>query len=76
MDMIQQDHIGIGIGIGMIHSDHIGIGMVVSVEPYTTHNTSYEQTEHTLNMYSLSLNLSILNTILDLKLPALSSWKI
>ena len=34
MDMIQQDH----IGIGMIHSDHIGIGigigMVVSVEPY------------------------------------------
>ena len=34
MDMIQQDHIGIGIGIGMIHSDHIGIGMVVSVEPY------------------------------------------
>ena len=36
MDMIQQDHIGIRIGIGMIHSDHIGIGigMVVSVEPY------------------------------------------
>ena len=35
MDMIQQDHIAIGIGIGMIHSDHIGIGigMVVSVEP-------------------------------------------
>ena len=33
--MIQQDYIGIGIGIGMIHSDHIGIGigMVVSVEP-------------------------------------------
>ena len=38
MDMIQQDHIDNGIGIGMIHSDHIGIGigigMVVSVEPY------------------------------------------
>ena len=36
MDMIQQVHIGIGIGIGTIHSDHIGIviGMVVSVEPY------------------------------------------
>ena len=35
MDMIKQDHIG--IGIGMIHSDHIGIGigMVVSVEPYS-----------------------------------------
>jgi len=33
MDMIQQDHIGIGIGV--IHSDHIGIGMVVSVEPYS-----------------------------------------
>ena len=30
MDMIQQDH----IGIGMIHSDHIGLGMVVLVEPY------------------------------------------
>ena len=32
MDMIQQDH----IGIGMIHACHIGIGigMVVSVEPY------------------------------------------
>ena len=37
MDMIQQDHIGIGIGIGMIHSDHIGIGMDVSVEPYNPH---------------------------------------
>ena len=35
MDMILQDQIGIGIGIGMIHSDHIGIGMVVSVEPYS-----------------------------------------
>ena len=37
MDMIQQDHIGIGIGIVMIHSDHIGIGigMVVSVKPYS-----------------------------------------
>ena len=34
MDMIQQDHISIGIDISMIHSDHIGIGMVVSVEPY------------------------------------------
>ena len=33
MDMVQQDQIGICIGIGMIHSDHIGIGMVVSVEP-------------------------------------------
>ena len=35
MDMIQQDHIGSGIGIGMIHSDHIGIGigLFVSVEP-------------------------------------------
>ena len=32
MDMIQQDHISIGKGIGIIHSDHIG--MVVSVEPY------------------------------------------
>ena len=34
MDMIQQDHIGIGIGIsiGMIHSDRIG--MVLSVESY------------------------------------------
>ena len=28
MDMIQQDHIGIGIGIGMIHSDRIGIVVV------------------------------------------------
>ena len=35
MDIIQQKkHVGIGIGIGMIHSDHICIGMVVSVEPY------------------------------------------
>ena len=46
MNMIQQDHIGIGMiysdhsGIGMIYSDYIGmiyrigIGMVVSVEPY------------------------------------------
>ena len=33
MVMIQQDHIG--IGIGMIHSDHIDIDMVVLVEPYT-----------------------------------------
>ena len=37
MDMIHQNHIGIGIGIGKIHSDHIGIGigMVLSVEPYS-----------------------------------------
>ena len=35
MDMIQQDHIRISIGIGLIHSDHIDIGMVVSVEPYS-----------------------------------------
>ena len=40
MDMIQQDHIGIGIGNAMINSDHIdiGIGMVVSVEPYCCHH--------------------------------------
>ena len=36
MDMIQLDHIGIGIINGMIHSDHISIGMVVSVEPYSS----------------------------------------
>ena len=75
MDMIQQFHIGIGIGISMIHSDLIGIGIGIDNRGFYNQNICMKNIKSRSKKMYLTPNEVGLKTAMCTTRP-LSEWQI